>query len=117
MAIVAPILFIMLFAAIEFCGMNVQRHTADNAAYEAARRGIVPGATAADCEDVANRIMATVGAQNITVDVVPPNIFDTTEQVQVTVTVPVVNNGWITPIFFDDSDTIVARATMLREEI
>ena len=116
MAIAAPILFMMLFAAIEFCGVNVQRHTADNAAYEASRRGIVPGATANDCIEVANRIMATVGANNVDVTVTPATIVDETETVTVNVTLPIAGNGWIAPIFFDDDDTVVAESTMLREE-
>ena len=47
-AITAPIFFLFLLAAFEFGWLNVMRHTADNAAYEAARTAIVPGATAAE---------------------------------------------------------------------
>ena len=42
-AITAPIFFLFLLAAFEFGWMNVMRHTADNAAYEAARAAMVPG--------------------------------------------------------------------------
>ena len=47
-AIVAPVFFLILFAMFEFSRVNVLRHTADNAAYEASRVAIIPGATAAD---------------------------------------------------------------------
>ena len=41
-AIVAPIFFLFLMAAFEFGWLNVLRHTADNAAYEAARTRSCP---------------------------------------------------------------------------
>jgi Flp pilus assembly protein TadG len=47
-ALTAPIFFVFLLSAFEFGWLNVIRHTADNAAYEAARAAIVPGATVAD---------------------------------------------------------------------
>lgn len=117
MAIAVPILFLMVFAALEFCGMNVMRHSVDNAAYEGARRGIVPGATVADVETQANLIMAAAGATNIVVDVVPPVITNDIEELTVTITVPVADNGWITPIFFDRNDVLVGSCHMLREEL
>ena len=95
MAIAAPILFLMVFAALEFCGANVQRHTVDNAAYEAARRGIVPGATVADVEARAQEIMGFVGASGVTVDVTPTVISDATPEITVRVSSPIAN-GWIT---------------------
>ncbi len=44
-AIVAPLLFLFFFAAMEFCRVAMIRHTADNAVYEGCRVGIIPGAT------------------------------------------------------------------------
>ena len=116
-AITVPILFLMVFAAIEFCGMNVMRHSVDNAAYEAARRGIVPGATATDVRNVANDIMATVGARNVQVVVDPSTIGSATPEITVTVTVPVANNGWIAPIFFSSADVLRGQCHLLREEL
>ncbi|MCG8448622.1 MAG: pilus assembly protein [Pirellulales bacterium] len=42
-AIVAPIFFLFIFVSFEFSRLNVIRHTADSAAYEAARQAMVPG--------------------------------------------------------------------------
>ena len=116
MAIVVPILFVLVFASLEFCGVNIQRHTADNAAYEAARRGIVPGATAQNVIDEATRIMSFVGARNITVNVNPGVIDDTTEELTVRIEVPIASNGWLTPMFFNASDNIIRECRMVREE-
>ena len=106
----------MVFASMEFAGMNVMRHTVDNAAYEAARHGIVPGATTADVVDEATSIMNAVGASNISVAVVPNTITNDTREITVTVTVPVAGNGWISPIFFDESSALTGECRMQREE-
>src|SRR5437667_11175205 len=75
-AIVAPIFFLFLMAAFEFGWLNVLRHTADNAAYEAARAAMVPGATAADAIAKANSILNIVRARNVSVTVTPSVITD-----------------------------------------
>lgn len=117
MAIAAPILFLFVFAALEVAGMNVVRHSVDNAAYEAARRGIVPGATLADIRAEANLIMTAAGARNFTIDVAPPVITDETEELTVTVTVPVADNRWTWPRFFLRGEIISGQCHMLREEL
>ena len=116
MAIAIPILFLFVFASLEFCGMNNLRHTIDNAAYEGARRGIVPGATTADVITEVNQILAIVNAQNVTVDVVPATITDETEELTVTVRVPVRGNGWTGPLIFNAGAVLEGECRMLREE-
>ena len=116
MAIAVPFLFLFVFAALEFAGMNNMRHTVDNAAYEAARRSIVPGATSVDVIAEATSIMNAVGARNINVNVDPTTITNDTQEINVTVTVPVVGNGWLSPVFFADSDVLTGQCRMLREE-
>ena len=51
--------------------MNVLRHTADNAAYEAARYAMVPGATAAEAKAKANALLKIIGTRNAVVTVSP----------------------------------------------
>ncbi len=116
MAITAPILFLVLFASLEFCGMNNLRHTVDNAAYEGARRGIVPGATAAAVRQEALANMASIGAQNVRVTVAPDPILQETDQITVNVFVPVSGNGWLAPIYFRGTNELVGRCTMNRED-
>lgn len=116
MAIAIPILFLFLFASLEFCGMNNMRHSVDNAAYEAARRGIVPGATTADVVNEATTIMSYMGAQNVTVNVAPNPFDDDTPELTVTVSVPIASNGWVAPFFFRGGDDLVGQCRLLREE-
>src|SRR5262245_32680471 len=98
-AITAPIFLLFLLAAFEFGWLNVMRHTADNAAYEAARTAIVPGATAAEALAKANSILNVVGARGVTVNITPTTITNSTASVTVAVDLPMSNNGLITPRF------------------
>lgn len=115
-AITVPILFLLIFASVEFCRVNVIRHTADNAAYEAARRGVVPGATADAVRALATSVMQAVSADTVTVAVTPDVITNDTPEITVTVTVPLDANGWIAPAFFEGK-TLVRTCTMSREKI
>lgn len=116
MAFALPLLFLFVLGSIEFSRMNVIRHTIDNAAYEAARRAIVPGSTAADAETVANGIMATVGAEGVNVVVTPAVLQLDTPEVNVNVSVDCDANGFIAPIFFAGRQ-LVGNATLRREQL
>ncbi len=98
-ALTAPIFFLFLLAAFEFGWMNVLRHTADNAAYEAARTAMVPGATAAEAKSKANSVLGIVGTRGAVVTISPATLDPTTKQVTVAVDVPMNQNGLILPRF------------------
>lgn len=98
-AITAPIFFLFLLAAFEFGWLNVVRHTADNAAYEAARTVIVPGATSAEATAKAASILNVVGARGAKIKITPNNITNSTTEVTVAVDIPMKSNGLITPRF------------------
>jgi Flp pilus assembly protein TadG len=115
-AIVAPIFFLFLLASFEFGWMNVLRHTADNAAYEAARAAMVPGATAADAVSKANSILSIVKARKAQVTVTPTVITDTTDHVTVTIDVPMSSNALAIPRF-TGTKTIHCTATLRTERV
>ena len=114
LAITVPILFTVLFTALEFSRMNVVRHTAVNAAYEGARRGIVPGSSATDVQDVAQAVLDTVGTSGATITVTPAVITPQTTEVTVTVNIPIGQNGWIAPHFFAGQN-VTTSCTLKRE--
>lgn len=116
MAIVLPLFFLFLFSAIEFSRMNMIRHTAENAAYEAARSAIVPGGTAARAEQVGLEIMASVGCRNMTVTTIPAVIENATPEVEVFVSVPCDDNAYFAPNFFGGR-TITGRSKLRRERL
>ena len=116
MAVTLPLLFLIVFASIEFSRMNVIRHTASNAAYEAARRAIVPGSTATDAEDVARSLMASCGARGVNVSVIPGVIAADTPEVEVVVNVDCDANGFIANQFFDGK-SFEGRSRLRREDL
>src|SRR4051812_37920508 len=98
-AITAPIFFLFLLAAFEFGWLNVIRHTADNAAYEAARAVMVPGASAAEATAKATSVLNVVGARGAKINITPSTITNATTEVKVAIDIPMSSNGLITPRF------------------
>ena len=98
-AICAPVFFLIVLAMFEFGWLNVVRHTADNAAYEASRVAMVPGATAAEAIAEAQRIMTAIGTREATVTVNPATLAPETTEVTVTVRVPLDRNSLVIPKF------------------
>lgn len=113
-AITAPIFVLFLMASFEFGWLNVLRHTADNAAYEAARYAMVPGGTAAEAQARANSLLKIVGARGAKVTVNPSNLTSTTDKVTVSIDIPMKDNALVVPKF-TGKKTLHAEATMRTE--
>jgi Flp pilus assembly protein TadG len=113
-AVVAPVFFVILFAGIEFSVLNTIRNTANNAAYEGARKLVIPGAIASTGKLEAERIMGIVGVNTLTVTVTPATIDDETREVTVDVSIPYANNAIIVP-WFTGGVTIHSQVTLLTE--
>ena len=99
LAMAAPILFLFIFASIEFGRLNILRHGVNNAAYEAARHGMVPGASVDEITAHALRHLNALSATGAVVQVTPSQITEETDQITVSVTVPFDQNSWIIPAF------------------
>lgn len=113
-ALVSSVFFLFLIASFEFGRLNVMRHTADNAAYEAARHAMVPGATAAEAIAEANRIFAIVGARSASVVVTPAVLGPNVDQVTVAIAVPMDRNAFIIPRF--SAGAFIRTSSTLRTE-
>jgi Flp pilus assembly protein TadG len=114
-ALVAPILFTFLFAAIEFSRANMLVHTCKIAATEGARRGIVPGASAQKCREAAQEELDVLGIDDSKIDVQPADITKGTSDVTVTVTAPFEGrNGYVFARFFIGKRA-VSSVTLRRE--
>jgi Flp pilus assembly protein TadG len=113
-ALTAPIFLLFLLAAFEFGWMNVIRHTSDNAAYEAARIAMVPGATAAEASSKAANMLRIVGARGAKVTVTPAVLTPETEQVTIEVDIPMNRNGLIAPRFTKNK-TLHSESTLRTE--
>lgn len=114
MALVLPLLFLIFFGGWEFSRVAMLRHTADNAAYEACRVGILPGATSSEVRTRAANLMASVGANSVTIEVAPAVIDDSAQEVTVRLRIPLDANTYGTRKFFAGK-TIVREMTMTSE--
>jgi Flp pilus assembly protein TadG len=113
-ALCVPILLLFFFAALEFSRVNMIRQTVENAVYEGCRRGIVPGATAANCRASAQAVLNTISVHGATINVTPGVITQDTPEVTVSVSIPINNNSWVAPMFFNGKT--VANSMTLRRE-
>ena len=114
-AIVLPILLLLLFAAIDYSRANSIRNTAENAAYEGARRAIVPGGTPQAAQTAANEILSILSLSNSSVSVSPTVITSTTPQISVTVNVPLGSNLYASSALLSNV-TISRTCTLTREQ-
>jgi Flp pilus assembly protein TadG len=112
--LVASAFFMILFAAIEFCVLCNIRNTANNAAYEAARKLVIPGANAETGRTEAQRIMNIIGAGNMTVTVIPETITYDTKEVTVRLEIPYARNAILMPTFTGDV-TVTSEVTLATE--
>ncbi len=96
-AIVSVVFFTLVFGMVEFSRLSIIRHAADNAAYEGARVGIVPGATVAEVEAAAQQMLDVVSVGTSTIVVTPNPLTTAADDVTVSVSVPVAENSWMVP--------------------
>jgi len=113
-ALVAGILFMFIFAALEFSRVNSIRNTTEIAAYEGARAAVIPGGTPANAVAATNRWLATVGVTPAEVTVTPAVIAPETESVKVRVRVQLDSNTWGTDVFINGME-IVRECELTRE--
>ena len=98
-ALVVPLVFLFFFAAFEYTRMSMLRQTTEIAAFEGARKSIVPGATAADARNRAQQVLASVSARDVTVTISPTTITSDTRFITVNIEVPLDTNAWVAPYF------------------
>ena len=113
-AMTVPLVFLLFFGAIDFSRYNMLLHSIDNAAYEGARRGIVPGATTDEVRDEVERLLAVVGARAATIEIQPDEIRSDTENVTVSISLPMNVNAYLAPRFLNGK-TVDASCTLVTE--
>jgi Flp pilus assembly protein TadG len=105
-AICCGLFFTILMASIEFTRFMYARHSVDQAAYESARVGIVPGRTPADVIARANQILNATGVRNATVTVTPTVFNSSTASVTVNIRCAYADSSWLRPVFLLNSDLL-----------
>jgi Flp pilus assembly protein TadG len=114
MAMTIPVLLLIVFASYEFARANMIRHTVESAAYEGARRGILPGATEKEVKDGANHVLGSIGTRGATM-VVDLGLTNPTDQVEVTIRVPLKANMVFASFFLRDA-VVERQCRMAREK-
>ena len=99
-ALCAPIFFLLVFAGIEFARANMLIHTVESASLQGARRGIISGATAAQCIQASQEVLKVAKINQFSIFVSPPKITESTEKISVKVSVPLDDNLYFAPKFF-----------------
>jgi Flp pilus assembly protein TadG len=113
-AIVAPVVILFVFAAIEFTRVISIRHSVDNAVYESARLAMVPGGTATDAQNESRRLLAAMGIKDYLVDVTPAVLTSDSPTVTVRISVPLDANSYLPQKFF--AGRTLRRELTLRRE-
>ncbi len=114
-ALCAPLLFVVTLGCIEMTRYNLVKNVANQAAFEAARIGVKPGATVQEIIDEAKFQMKYV-CENCSVDVTPSVIDSSTDEITVVIQVDIREQGWVTPQYFDDP-ILEASFTIKRDNV
>ncbi len=93
-SVVFSLFMFIVFFFFESWRFMMFQQAVDQAALEAARAAIVPGATVEQANERASMFLNAVGASTATVATTPNPIQPTTEQVTVTVTLPYADVGF-----------------------
>lgn len=113
-ALTLPVLLLLLFGGYELSRANMMMHTAEAAAYEGARVGIVPGASADAVRDEAQRVLNTIGVQNATIEIEPANLADESDQISVTIEFSFADNSLLVPQFMG-TQPFIRTCRLIRE--
>lgn len=115
-AVTCGLLFMFFFASIEFSRVTSYRHTVENALYEGARAGIMPGATNEDVVNKTTQILRRSGIYHANVEVSPERITNATESLRVRIRMEL-DRGLYGPAFYFLGKTLDRSFEMQREGV
>lgn len=100
------VMFSTIFACIELSRYLFVRQAIDQIAYEAARTGVIAGATSNDVLVRANQLLSAHGIVVSNVTVTPSTITSTTREVSVQINCNYAQNTWVPPSFLPGSNIV-----------
>ncbi len=115
-ALCASIFFMFVFGMLELTRFIYVQHSVQMVAYEGARAGVTPGATADDVRERVDNLMQATGVHVYTVSVAPAVINNLTENVAVTINCNFNDNSWVPPSFLTNR-TIVNTISLQHENM
>jgi Flp pilus assembly protein TadG len=114
LALTVGLAFFFFFASFEFSRVAMIRGTVDNAIYEGARAGVIPGATVADVENKTREILKSSLIRNASVTVTPNPLLSRDATVTVRVDVALDRNTFSPSMFFGGK--LVSRSFTMKRE-
>ncbi len=102
LALTISLAFFFFFAALELSRVAMLRHTIENAVYEGARVGALPGGSSNEVKDEVRRVLRIVGVRNSDITTSPETIAIDTPDIEVSVRVPLAGNLYFPPLFFQN---------------
>lgn len=118
-AVVAPVLFLLIFGMIEFGRMVMVQQVLTNASREGARIAVLDGATASDVTTAVQNYLAgaSVSGATVTVTPNPPSSAGYGEPVTVSVSVGFDQVSWLPAPMFLGGRQLTASSVMRRETV
>jgi Flp pilus assembly protein TadG len=113
-AVCATVMFSTIFACIELSRYLFVRQAIDQAAYEAARTGVIAGAIAGDVYSKANQMLAAQGIIVKNITVTPAVFTEKTTEISVEITCNYAGNTWVPPSFLPGK-AIITRTVLDHE--
>lgn len=116
-AVIAPLLFMLVFGMIEFGRLMMVEQILTNASREGARRGILEAATSAEVQTVVEDYLKNTSISGATVTVSPSSLSHVGfgEPVTVTVSVPYNQVSWLPAPWFLRETNLTAQSAMQAE--
>ena len=116
-AVVAPILFLLVFGMIEYGRLVMVQQVLTNATLEGARHGVLDGSTTTEVQTTVTDYLtgANIAGATVTVNPNPPDSAGFGDPVTVSVSIPFNQVSWLpAPIFLGGVD-MTATSVMRRE--
>ncbi len=116
-AVVAPILFLLVFGMIEYGRLVMVQQVLTNATREGARHGVLDGSTTTEVQTTVTNYLtsANIAGATVTVNPDPPDSAGFGDPVTVSVSIPFNQVSWLpAPMFLSGVD-MTATSVMRRE--
>lgn len=116
-AVVAPLLFLLIFAVFEFGRLVMVEQILTNASREGARRGILEQTTASDVQTIVTDYLRNNTISGATVTVSPEQLSEVgfSDPVRVTVSVPFHHVSWLPAPWFLGGTNLSGQSVMRGE--
>jgi Flp pilus assembly protein TadG len=115
-ALVAPLLFLLVFGMIEFGRMIMVQQIITNGSREGARLAVLDGITGTDVVAAVDNYLANAGISGANVDPGSAGSAGYGEPVAVTVTIPFNQVSWLPAPMFIGGDTVLSATSVMRRE-